>query len=241
MILAAGLGTRLRPLTDTIPKPLIEVAGRPMIAYPLGLLRDAGITEVAINLHHLGAQIRDALGDGGAYGVRITYFNEDPILDTGGAIAAAREVLSAGPFVVLNADTITAIRLQEVIEFHRHRGATATLVLRADPEVQRYGALEIDAEARIRRILGAPKQLPSDVREPLQALMFAGIHVIEPRIFDYLPSGVYSITRATYPAMLAAGEPLYGFVHDGFWRVLDTPAGLEEGRRAVANLLDLAS
>src|SRR5258706_2851077 len=91
MILAAGKGTRLRPLTDSIPNPLIDVAGQPMIAFPLQLLRNAGIQDVVINLHHLGEQIRSALGDGSTYGVRIRYSEEDPILDSGGGIAAARE------------------------------------------------------------------------------------------------------------------------------------------------------
>src|SRR5262245_7352309 len=93
MILAAGKGTRLRPLTDTVPKPLLEVAGRPMITFSLQLLRAAGIKEVMINLYHLGEQIRNCLGDGSAYGLRIMYSQEDPILDTGGAIAAVREFL----------------------------------------------------------------------------------------------------------------------------------------------------
>ena len=104
MILAAGKGTRLRPLTDAIPKPLIDVAGEPMIAFPLRLLRAAGIEEVVINLHHLGDQIRRTLGDGRAYGVRITYSEENPILDTGGAIAAVRRFLEHDTFVVLTQD-----------------------------------------------------------------------------------------------------------------------------------------
>ena len=86
MILAAGFGSRLRPLTDRAPKPLLLVGGHPLIAYPLALLREAGIREVLINLHHLGGQVREALGDGSAWGVSITYSEEDPILDTGGAI-----------------------------------------------------------------------------------------------------------------------------------------------------------
>jgi NDP-sugar pyrophosphorylase family protein len=236
MILAAGFGTRLRPLTDTVPKPLIDVAGRPMIGYALALVRAAGITEVAINLHHLGDRIRRALGSGGEYGVSITYFEEDPILETGGGIAAARSMLDSGPFVVLNSDTITFIDLAEVVRFHQQRHATATLVLRPDAEAAGYGTLEIDGSQRIRRILGRPAQLPSGIEAPLQALMFAGIHVMEPRVFDYLEPGIYSIIRKGYPEMLAADEPMYGYVHQGFWRVLDTPEGLEEGRRALTDL-----
>ena len=91
MILAAGFGTRLRPLTDRVPKPLIDVGGHPMITYPLAILREAGVREVLINLHHLGGQIREALSDGARYGLAIHYSEEDPILDTGGAIFAYDE------------------------------------------------------------------------------------------------------------------------------------------------------
>jgi mannose-1-phosphate guanylyltransferase len=234
MILAAGKGTRLLPLTDAVPKPLLEVAGQPMIAYSLELLRDAGIAEVVINLHHLGAQIRDGLADGRAYGVRITYSEEDPILDTGGAIAAARPFLSSDTFVVLNADTFIEVRLRDVIDLHRRHGALATMVLRPDPDAARYGVIEIDSAQRIRRFLGAPAAGGVPVDAALTPLMFAGIHVFEPRVFDYLPHGIYSITRDVYPRLLAAGEPLYGYVYRGYWRVLDTPGDLQAGRREIA-------
>lgn len=230
MILAAGLGTRLRPLTDTCPKPLIDVGGRPMIAFPLDLLRAAGIDEVAINLHHLGDRLRTALGHGENHGVRITYFEENPILDTGGGIANARSFLDGDDFVVLNADTMTDLRLTDLIAFHRHRSALATMFLRPDAEAQRYGMIEIDDLHRIRRFLG----VPADVGEALRPFMFGGVHVFSPRVFDYLSSGTYSITRTTYPRMLEAKEPLYGFVFDGYWQLLDTPAGLAAGRAHLA-------
>lgn len=233
MILAAGKGTRLRPLTDTVPKPLLDVAGRPMIALPLDLLRQAGIDEVIINLHHLGNQIRSALGDGSRYGVQITYSEEDPILDTGGAIAAARPFLEGDTFVVLNADTAIDLALPAVIDFHRAHGALATMVLRPDPQAARYGIIEIDATQRIRRILG----FPPAVAEPLTALMFAGVHVFDPRVFTYMEAGIYSITRDVYPRLLGAGEPLFGYVHHGYWRVLDTPDDLAAGRCELAQPL----
>lgn len=229
MILAAGLGTRLHPLTETCPKPLIDVGGQPMIAFPLRLVRDAGITEVAINLHHLGDHLRQALGQGENYGVHITYFEEKTILDTGGGIAAARPFLGGDEFVVLNADTMTDLPLSDMIAFHRRRGALATMFLRNDPEAARYGLIEIDATRRIRRILGQPAHVP----DPLQALMFGGVHVFSPRVFDYMPPGIYSITKETYPRLLAENEPLFGYVFDGFWQLLDTPAGLAAGRALV--------
>lgn len=236
MILAAGKGTRLRPLTESVPKPLVEVAGRPMIAFALQLLRQAQIREVVINLHHLGHQIRTALGDGTRYGVRITYSEEDPILDTGGAIEAARAFLRDDTFVVANADVVIDVPLQGVIAFHRRRGALATLVLRPDPEAERRDDIGIDAAQRIRRFLGRPYgDAPPDGAD---RYLFASVHVFEPRVFDYMRPGVYSITRDIYPRLLAAGEPILGYVHHGYWRVLDTPHDLRAGREELATCPD---
>jgi len=232
MILAAGFGTRLRPLTDHTPKPLLEVGGRPMIAYPLLLLRSAGITETLINLHHLGEQVRSTLGDGRGYGVRITYSEENPILDTGGAIKKAEGVLGGDTFVILNADTIVDLDLGAMLAFHRERGGIGTMLLRRDPEVSRYGAIEVDATDRIRRFLG----FPSQVDQPLEPLMYGGVWILEPRVFDYMEPGIFSITKQTAPALLRAGEPLYGYRYSGYWRVLDTPDGLDAGRRELATV-----
>ncbi|MGH7788987.1 MAG: nucleotidyltransferase family protein [Candidatus Binatia bacterium] len=227
MILAAGLGSRLRPLTDRVPKPLVQVGGQPLIAYPLALLRAAGIRDVVINLHHLGGALRDALGDGDAYGVSITWSEEAPaILDTGGGIKQAQAWLGGDRFVVLNSDTILDLDLADMIRFHAGRGALATMLLRPDREQRRYGEIEIDATARIRRFLGRP----AVVDAPLTALMFGGVHVFEPQVFDYMEAGRFGINAETYPRMLADGAALYGYRFDGYWRVLDTHAGLAEGR-----------
>jgi NDP-sugar pyrophosphorylase family protein len=226
MILAAGFGSRLRPLTDQIPKALIPVAGKPLIAYPLALLREAGIREVLINLHHRGEQIRSALGDGSAYGVSIEYSEEDPILDTGGAIKNAEHFLGGDTFLVLNADTVIDLRLADLIDWHRRKESLATMVLRPDPEASRYGEIEIDAAGRLRRFLGEPANVP----EPLTPLMFAGIHVFEPQVLEQMEHGRFGITRVTYPKMLREGQRLFGYLFQGYWRVLDTHAGLAEGR-----------
>lgn len=231
MILAAGFGRRLRPLTDRTPKPLIQVAGKPLVAYSLALLRAAGIREAIINLHHRGDEICAALGDGAAYGVAITYSAEDPILDTGGAIKKAQSFLQGGRFVVLNADIICDVDLGDVMAWHARRGALATMVLRPDPAAPRYGLIEVDASDRIRRFLGRP----AAVAQPLTPLMFAGIHVFEPEVFAYMDEGAFGINRVTYPRMLADGCPLYGYRFDRYWRVLDTHEGLAEGRWDLVN------
>jgi NDP-sugar pyrophosphorylase family protein len=226
MILAAGFGRRLRPLTDHTPKALINVGGRPLIAYPLALLRESGIREVLINLHHLGDQIRSALGDGRLYGVSISYSHEDPILDTGGAIKKAQPFLDGDTFIVINGDTLIDLSLREVIEFHRRAAAVATMVLRPDREAAHYGIIEIDRERRVRRFLGRP----ANVAGALEPLMFTGVHVFEPALFDFMGEGRFGITTATYPALLAAGAPVFGHRFEGYWRVLDTHEGLAEGR-----------
>jgi len=120
MILAAGLGTRLRPLTLDRPKPLVDVHGRPLIAYNLLLLRRWGIVDVVINLHHQGDALRAALGDGGNFGVRIVYSAEDPLLDTGGAIKNAAALLGDDDFVVLNGDTIIDLPLDTLVAARDH-------------------------------------------------------------------------------------------------------------------------
>ena len=234
MILAAGKGTRLRPLTDVVPKPLLEVAGGPMIAFPLRLVREAGIKEVVINLYHLGEQIRDRLGDGTQYGVRITYSQEDPILDSGGGIAAAKNFLSGDTFVVLNADTVMDVRLRDVIDFHRAHRATATMVVRPDPDAARHDAILLDAAHRMHAILGHDNGDHVARDGSGNRMMYAGIMVLEPRVFDYMPQGVFSITRDVFPRLLRDGEALYGYVHEGYWRVLDTLADLAAGREELA-------
>lgn len=233
MVLAAGFGTRLQPLTDRMPKPLIEVAGQPMIYFALKMLRAAGITDVVINLHHFGEQIRAHLGDGSGLGLHLHYSEEDPILDTGGGIAAARAFLDDDSFVVANADTFVDLNLGDVLAFHAQRQATASMVVRPDPEAQRRDDVCLDTHGRIRRFLGHGESMHAE----LQRCMYAGVAVFTKRIFSYFGEGAFSLTRDTCPLLLAAGEPMFGFVHRGYWRVLDTHADLAAGRAEIPQLL----
>ncbi|MEW6442443.1 MAG: nucleotidyltransferase family protein [bacterium] len=231
MVLAAGRGERLRPYTDRVPKPMIQVDGKPLIHYTLSYLRSSGFREVVVNLHHLGHVIRDYLGDGSAWGLRILYSFERVLLGTGGGIQKAAPFLVQGPFVVMNADILVELDLREVLQFHRERQAAVTMVLREDPEVERFGAIEIDSRGRVREFLG--KLGAPGVRR--RRLMFTGLHVLEPAVFAYMPSEVpaFSITDV-YVAMLKAGERIFGYEMKGFWTDLGTPERLRRLERMVA-------
>jgi NDP-sugar pyrophosphorylase family protein len=224
MILSAGLGTRMRPLTLSKPKPMVEVGGRPLIDFALATLAAADIRHVVINLHHLGEQIRAYLGDGRDRGLRIEYSCEEILQGSGGGIRDARRLLGSGTFVTLNADTLIGIDLAPFVRQHRERGAAATLVLRKDPDMDRFGTIGIDPTGRIRRFLAHMAPGAPDQGEPY---MFTGVQILEPRVFDYMEgSRPFSITETTYPRMLAAGEPIFGSVFAGPWLTVGTPEEL---------------
>jgi NDP-sugar pyrophosphorylase family protein len=224
MVLAAGRGTRLAPLTDTVPKPLVPVAGRPFLEHILEFLRAGGVQEVVVNLHHLGHLIERHLGDGARFGLRVRYSWEDPILDTGGGIKRAERLLAGEPFVVVNGDSLLELPLRELVERHRARGSLVTMALRANPDAARYGVIEVDADDRVRRVVGLPSGI---VPAPLRGFMFPGLHVFEPAVFAWMDAdAAYSVIRVTYPRLLAAGAAVHGFVTSARWVNIDTPEAL---------------
>lgn len=233
MILAAGRGERLRPLTDSRPKPLVEVGGRCLIDYAIDACRDAGITSVIVNLHHLGDQIREHLGDGREHGVDISYSEEHSLQGSGGGIREARELIGDSSFVTLNADTIIRVDLAHVIAAHRERNATATLVLRKDPRMREFGLIQIDASDRIGAFLEARRPGAAETLDPF---MYTGVQVLESRVFDYMPeTGAFSISAVTYPDMLRAEERLFGYRFDGTFITVGTPEELASAERTLAS------
>lgn len=233
MILAAGRGERLRPLTDNLPKPLVRVAGRCLIDYAIDACRNAGIHDIIVNLHHFGDQIREHLGDGTSSGVTVDYSEETTLQGSGGGIREARPMLGDTTFVTLNADTIIDIDLAPVIRAHRRTGASATLVLRKDPQMEKFGLIQLEEDGRVGAFLstrrpGAPVSL-----EPY---MYTGVQILEPEVFDYMPeTGPFSITEVTYPQMLAADRPLFGYPFTGPWITVGTPEELRSAERRLTS------
>ena len=224
MVLAAGQGTRLRPLTDHTPKALVPVAGRPMIEYALLLLRHYAIKDIIINLHHFGAQIESRLGDGRALGVKITYSRETELLDTGGGLLKAKSFLQDGAFIVINTDALIDLNLAALIDFHGKNNAAVTLVLRPDKRADEYGSMDIDSSGRICRFLDSQAPIMA-VSAPVK-LMFTGVQILDPKVFDHMESYArarkFSTTKHIYPRMLVGGEALFGFQFEGFWQDLGT-------------------
>jgi len=218
MILAAGLGTRLRPLTNTIPKPLLPVGGTPLIVWNLLLLKRHGFHDVVINLHHLGPMIEQTVGNGSKFGLRIIYSQEPVILGTGGGIKQVEPYFSGEPVLVLNGDTLVELDLDALYAFHRANKAAATLVLREDPDAARWGLVEVGAEYRIVRITG--KGLSTPV--PTAPRMFAGIHILSPRLLREVPKGVASSIIDPYVAAIARGEAVLGYDLKSYWSDIGT-------------------
>jgi mannose-1-phosphate guanylyltransferase len=239
MILAAGLGTRLRPLTETIPKPLLPVGGTPLIVWNLLLLRAGGIREVIVNLHYLGSMIQEALGDGSHWGMQISYSYEPVLLGTGGGLKAAEEFFEGESFLVINGDTLINLDLPAFLEFHRSQNGLATLVLRDDPQAERWGAVESDAQETILRINGQGR---ARVRFPTVAhtRMFAGVHILHPSLLADDPKGKPFSIIDSYTNALAGGSQLLGFVHVGYWSDVGTVARYSQAQADVeAGMLTL--
>lgn len=230
MILAAGRGERARPLSDSIPKPLFPVGGRPLIAYPLGLLKAAGVTDVIVNVHHLAEHIEEALRPCSSMGLNIHISREKYLLETGGGIANARRLIGDRPFLVLNADVVCDIDLAAVIDDHIRSGCITTMVVRENPDPRSIPVVEWDPVSQqvldIRGEVG--RRLPGS-----RQAMFAGIQVMEPVVFDYILPKRESIIDGFYLPAIREHRRVHGYLHEGYWADLGTP---EEYRRVCEEL-----
>ncbi len=229
MILAAGFGTRLWPLTVGRTKPAIPFLNRPLIAYTIEYLKQHGFADVIINLHHEPDSVREQIGDGARYGVRISYSVEEPeILGTSGALDRVRDQLERETFVVINGKLITDIDLNRAIATHRERQALATLVLRPNRKRERFSEVHLTETGLISKFGGFPAAenqpvAPAAGEEQQFPLMFTGIHILEPAIFDYIPRGVFSDSvRDVYPRAMADGKRIAAHVAEGSWYELST-------------------
>ena len=232
MVLAAGLGIRLRPLTESVPKPLLPVGPYPLLVWNLLLLRRHGVEHVMINLHYLGEQIRQTLGDGSHWDMRFSYSQEPVLLGTGGGIKRVEEFFDDGPFLVLNGDTIADLDLSQLVACHRKREALATMALRDDPDVEHWGVVETDEDDRVLRICGKGCAVQTDDL-PSYRRMFAGVHVLDPCMLRHVPHGCSSSIIDAYVWWLERGAMVAGYVFSGYWSDVGTPQRYAQVRRDV--------
>jgi NDP-sugar pyrophosphorylase family protein len=228
MILAAGFGTRLWPLTVGRTKPALPFLNRPLIAYTIEYVKRYGVEDLIVNLHHEPDSVREQIGDGSDYGVRINYSIEEPeILGTSGALDRVRDQLDKETFVVINGKIITDIDLGAALATHRKRKALATLVLLPNHNRERFSEVKIAEDGRILEFAGFPESGDprSSILDPRPPLMFTGIHILEPAVFDYIPRAVFSDSvRDVYPKAMADGKIIAAHVADGanLWREMST-------------------
>jgi len=246
MILAAGLGTRLRPLTDDRPKALVEVAGRTMLEITLSRLRACGVREVIINVHHFAGMIIEYLKAHGNYGMRIEVSVEEALLGTGGGLKKAAWFFledahrSDEPFILHNVDVISSIDIGRMVQFHTEGKALATLAVK-ERDTARF--LYFDEQLQLCGRRSGRDQEPDFLRPTpkAQALAFSGIHVISPRLLTMMTEdGAFPILTS-YLRLAAQGEKIFAFRADEYyWRDLGSPENVLQAAQDLKNGVLLA-
>ena len=217
MILAAGVGSRLDPLTRNVPKPMVPVINQPVMEHIINLLAQHGFTDIICNTHYLAEQIELYFNDGKSLGVNMTFNRETELLGTAGGLKRVQDQLGFfdddEPFLVVGGDDLTSVDLTAMLQFHRDNNALATLALTTVDDPSQFGVVVLNGE-KIERFVEKPKPgtAPSN-------LVNMGVYLLSPKIFDYIPSGkFYDFGKEVFPAIQEAGEPFFGFQTQDYWR-----------------------
>jgi mannose-1-phosphate guanylyltransferase len=218
VILVGGQGTRLKPLSDYLPKAMMPVLNRPFLEHAIVYLKKLGAIEVTLALSYLPESIRDYLGDGSNLGIRLNYTVEDNPLGTAGAVKHAEAYLNH-TFAVLNGDIFTDLDITDMLTFHRQRKAQATIALTWVDNPSAFGIVETETNGRVSRFI----EKPSPDRITTNWIN-AGIYILEPEILQHIPINThYMFERGLFPRLLELGEPIYGYPFRGYWIDMGTP------------------
>jgi len=224
MVLAAGVGSRLDPLTRNVPKPMVPVVNKPVMSYILELLQRHGFDEIVINLHYLGDQIESYFGDGASLGVRITYIREEKLHGTAGSVKRAQEFFD-GTFLVIGGDDLTDLDLTRMLKFHRDKRSLATIALSLVDDPAEYGIALLNERGRIIRFMEKPRG-----EAIFSNAANTGVYIFEPEIFDLIPAGqFYDFGKDLFPLLLSLRKPFYGYLTSSYWRDIGS---LQEYREA---------
>lgn len=223
VILVGGLGTRLRPLTLSAPKPMLPTAGVPFLTHLITRLRDAGVSHVVLGTSYRAEVFEDHFGDGAALGVELEYVTETEPLGTGGGIRNVADALRGDTVLVLNGDNLVGVDLVELVGAHHSCDADVTLCLTKVADPRAFGCVPTDADGRVTAFL---EKDPNPVTDQINA----GLYVFRRSVIDTIPVGrPVSVERETFPGLLASGAKVYGSVHSGYWRDFGTPADFVSG------------
>ncbi|NEW07234.1 NTP transferase domain-containing protein [Paenibacillus sp. SYP-B3998] len=230
VIMAGGRGTRLRPLTCHLPKPMVPLIGKPCMAYIVDLLKKYGIHDIAVTMQYKPDVIRDYFGDGHAYGVNIQYFEETTPLGTAGSVKNAQAFLDE-TFIVISGDALTDFNLEQPLAFHKQRQAKATLVLTRVNQPLEYGVVMTDDEGQIIRFLEKPSW-----GEVFSDTVNTGIYILEPETIERVPHGKeFDFSQHLFPTLLQEQSGLYGYISSGYWSDI---GNLEQYRQTQFDMLD---
>ncbi len=214
MILAAGVGSRLDPLTRNLPKPLVPIVNRPVMEHIVELLRRHGFTDIMVNLHYLGDQIQQHFGDGSQLGVNIHYSIEDQLWGDAGSVKRCEEFFKDDTFIVVGGDDLADIDLTRLVRTHRDKKSLATIALSLVDDPSEYGIVLMDETGRITRFLEKPKG-----EVIFSNTANTGVYVFEPEIFDLIPrSKVYLFGKQLFPRLLEERRPVYGHLTASYWK-----------------------
>ncbi|HTX70290.1 MAG TPA: NDP-sugar synthase [Thermoleophilia bacterium] len=217
VILAGGEGTRLRPITSHLPKPVTPLVERPFVAYILDNLARHGVERAILSTGHLAEKVVDAIGDGRGTGVRVEHVREASPLGTAGAVANCAAVLRGGPLFALNGDVLSGVDLSAMVRAHEASGAMATICLTRVDDPSRYGVARLNADRSIKEFVEKPERWSGT------ALINAGVYLLDREVIDLIPAGApRSLERDVFPRLAAAGR-LFGWVDTGYWRDIGTP------------------
>jgi len=217
LILIGGLGTRLRPLTCSMPKPLLPIVNRPFLEYQFRLLKKYGVKEVILCVAYMSHEFERVFGDGGRIGMKVRYVHEEDPLGTGGAVKNAEKFIDSTT-LILNGDILTDINLKSMVKFHKDNKALATVGLTRVKDPTSFGLVETDKAGRIERFLEKPSW-----DEVTCNTINAGVYIFEPEVLNYIPRGInYSVERGLFPILLRENAGLYGYTFKGYWMDIGT-------------------
>ncbi len=230
VIMAGGKGKRLRPLTCTLPKPMVPLVHKPVMEYSIELLKKHGITEIAVTLQYLPNIIKDYFGDGSRFGVELHYFEETNPLGTAGSIKNAEPFLN-DRFIVLSGDGVTDFNLAKGIEFHVEKKALLTIFTKQVDNPQEYGVILTNEHDKIVDFLEKPSW-----NEVFGDTVNTGIYVLEPEIFNYLEAGIPTdFSKDLFPQLIKDQQALFGYKADGYWNDVGTLASYRETQYDMLN------